>query len=500
MLLLDNSTLRWPSLLIWASLLALSTAAQADSSASPPNLSAEAVENLRQAVMAGSTASHGCSKADYPGRVLEETSCGTPREASPIRPREKQLLGPSDESTSGDYTLISTEAIASASGSLRAIENNTSVFGFGGNTKGCPLGQATCPVANEFNLQLNTQSNLPGIAICNGSKSSSCTGWLQFVYDSGGSINVQSWAINYGATCPSNFNLGSGPQQSCGQKTASFTLPFQPLLRLPGLAGAVLTGSVFKDNAGAIVDQVSLEVGGKIYAAQGTDIVGALGSWKNAQFNLYGNSGGDKSVLNSGTLVAVTLNINNSAGGSVSCSQLGAGDTTGESTNLTVMPCTATNIPAPTNQHGIAFNEGVVPVIASVSPPGGPSNGGSLVTVTASATPAGTGVIPVVNGFNSNVLISFGGNPASGVSCSNTSTASSCNARSPSAHGGNVTLGVTATNLFKSGAPGPTSAAVPFQYFTVSPPPPLKNCEPCFSSNRQCIKVAGGFQCKGTSE
>ena len=493
-------TLRWLALLTWATLPAIATAATASSPASPPGPSADAAGDWRRTVMADPTPGQGCFEADYPTRALAKTGCGTPREAPPIRPREQQLVRPSDESTTGDYALISTQAIASASGSLRAIENNTSVFGFAGNTKGCAPGQATCPVADEFNLQLNTQLNLPGTAICQGSTNSACRGWLQFVYDSGGSINIQSWAINYGVTCPANYNLGSGPQQSCGQKTASFTLPFQPLLRLPALAGASLTGRVFKDNAGAIVDQVSLEVGGKIYAAQGTDIAGALGNWKTAQFNLYGNSGGDKSILNSGTLVSVALNVNNSAGGTVSCSQLGASNTTGESTNLTVMPCTATNTPAPSNQHGIAFNEGVLPVIASVSPPGGPSSGGSLITLTASTTPAATGVIPVVNGFDPNVLISFGGSPASGVTCSNTTTASSCNARSPSAHGGNVTLGVTATNLFRNGTPGPTSAPVQFQYFTVTPPPPLKNCEPCISSNRQCIKVAGGFQCKGTAQ
>ena len=490
-------------MIVGGALPAVATASSVHASASRSTIPGPATaeyKTWRAAVLASHMASRGCFEADYPSKNWKEVSCGTPRERPQIIPREKQIVRPLDESTSGDYTMTSTAAIASASGSLRSIENVTSVLGFGStNTNGCQPGQATCPVPNEFNLQLNTEATLPGAAICKGSANPNCTGWMQFVYDSGGSINIQSWAINFGnPPCPSNFNLPPGPRQSCGQKTASFTLPFQPLLKLPDLAGAVLTGDVFKDNAGLIVDEVALEVRGKIYAAHGTDIVGALGNWKTTQFNVYGNSGLDKSIFNSGSLVSVAVNVNNDAGGTVTCSQLKAGDTTGESTNLTVMPCAATNTPAPSNLHGIAFNEGVVPVISSVSPPGGPRGGGTLVTITASTSQASTNNTFVVNGFNPNAVIKFGNNGATAVSCTTSTTSSTCNVRSPAASGGgNVSVGVTAANVFQNGVAGPTSAAVPFQYFVVGPPPVYTTCQPCYDSNRQCIKVTGGYECQG---
>ena len=106
----------------------------------------------------------------------------------------------------------------------------------------------------------------------------------------------------------------------------------------------------------------------------------------------------------------------------------------------------------------------------------------------------------VVEGFNSNALIKFGGSNASGISCVTSSTTSTCNVRSPTAHGGSITVGVTAANLFKNGAIGPTSAPVQYQYFAASPPTTLKNCQECIDTNRQCIKVAGGFQCKGLAQ
>jgi hypothetical protein len=406
-------------------------------------------ESWRVAISEDHSTGAGCFEAVYPSKVWKAVSCGTPTKKM-LAPLVVKKIMPLDvEKVTGDYVLNSRDVIYSASGSLPFIENVTSVIGFGN-------------VANEFNLQLNTESSFPGSAansLCKQSKNSNCTGWLQFVYDSGGSINIQSWAINYG-TCPSSLNL-SGPQASCGKRTASYQLANG--YKLWELAGAVLTGQVYKDSSGNIQDQVLLTVGNTTYkTSPSLDVVGAYGNWKTAQFNVYGNSGGDESFLNSGSLVSVALNINNDKGGVATCGVIGKGDTTGESTNMTLTPCVANSNP------GITFNEGVAPVIASLSPSSGTSAGGTVVTITAqtsTTTPEGTPPVsvPVTYGFNPNAVVRFEGNNAPVKSC----TTNTCVVTSLPGTG---IVAVRAANVFKNGTLGPFSDYTTISNFTYFDP------------------------------
>jgi hypothetical protein len=411
------------------------------------------------------TPNSGCYEAVYPSTTWKGISCSTGKTANLITPR-KIPVKPSDENSGGDYTISTQNAIYSASGSLPQVENVTSVQGFGaGNTKNCLPGVKTCPVSNEFNLQINTNTGFTGASICGTLKG--CFGWMQFVYDSGGSINIQSWGFNFISGCPSGLIL-TGPQNSCGKRTAVLNLPFSPTLTLPQLAGAVLTGQIYKDSKGNIYDQVSIVIGNTAYtAAPSTEITGAYGQWKTTQFDVYGESAGDESIFNSGSLVSASLNFNNDADDTISCNGP-QGGVTGESTNLTLTPCVTNSVP------GVSFDEGVVPVIKTITPAAGPTTGQTTVVLTATTgTPNNT---PVVNGFDSNALIYFGNNLATKVSCGG----ATCTVISPATSVAGP-VSITAANVFSNGTIGPvstTSSAATFLYQAVQAGSFSKNCPP----------------------
>jgi hypothetical protein len=448
------------------------------------------------AIAASHPAGNGCVEADYPSTNWKVVSCGK-QIAAQVAVRQKFRVLPFDENTSGDYTLTAAHPIDFVYGSLPYVENVTSVYGFG-------QGNGT-PVPNEYNLQINTQSNLPANGpgqLCsnapwgpNGAppNRNRCTGWMQFVLDSGGSINIQYWAINYGPSCPGNLEL-SGPQNSCGTRAgSSFSIPIPA--NFEALAGATISGYVYKDNAGNIVDRAGIAYGGKAYESNATpDIAGAYGNWFSVQFNVYGNSAGDESIFNSGSLIAVGLHLITDPGNTVSCSGPG-GTTTGESTNLTETPCVTTNTPAPSNIHGITFNEGVAPVISGISPNAGPAAGGTSVTITAlSTSPNNT---PVINGFAPSAVIMFGS-----VAAARNCAAASCVAVSPPGTG-NVLI--TAANMFQNGMAGPSSAlsTIPstnnlFSYISSGGGGGggVVNCKICIENGGRCVKVGARWSCQ----
>jgi IPT/TIG domain-containing protein len=400
-------------------------------------------EAWQAAIRALPAAKPGCFEATFPSKNWTEVSCGTPSTPPRRHFSDRRLAKPLDESASGDYAIQPSKVISSATGALPFIENVTSVTGFNG-------------VPNEFSLQLNTNSNIPGNAtgsLCP-SNNKACTGWLQFEYDSGGSIEIQSWHINYASPCPNQFQL-SGPQSSCGNVTARFALPI-PLLRLWDLAGATLTGQVFSNG----LDSVTFTVGGHAYTTQGTDVVGAFGNWTSAEFNVVGEGGGDKSIFNNGSLVAVALNINNDNSGVLpKCIGPGSspvGGTTGESTNLTLGSCSVNTTP------GIVFVEGVVPTIDHLVPASGPDIGGTSVTI-------------VGSGFNSSALVRFGSQRVLPKSC----TSSACLVTSPAATGIADFVDVTVANLFNNGSVGPFSTPIPADRFTYQYTPKCSFAQSC---------------------
>ena len=445
-------SLKLTSAALLSALIALTTGAQTGK----PVPEAAGHKEWRANLLAAHASQASCQEAVFPSTTWKDVPCGTPPKPPAVQHEILSMVRPLDEKATGSYVLVSNQPIFTASGTLPVIENVTSVIGFN-NT-----------VQNTFNLQINTDSTFPRTApgsVCKaltihgstnqGSRNSGCTGWLQFVYDSGGSINIQSWGLQYKtiktASCPSNLELHD-TALGCGTRTASFTLP-QPFPKLSDLAGAVLTGQVFKDQKGNIFDEVSLTIGTKAYkTTQSRDITGAFGNWKTAEFNVFGNSAGDESVFNSGSLISVELTANGGTGGSGTCAGedpvTGAGTragSTGETTNLTlVAPCRVTSGP------GISFVEGVAPIIQSLSPRVGSAGGVTGVTVTAAQQV--TNGVTMVYGFNPNVLIKVGASNALGVSC----TPTTCSFTTPGDKVGSFDE-VTVQNLFRDGTPGPAS-------------------------------------------
>jgi hypothetical protein len=431
----------WLSLILLC--VGLSAGAQISEARRQPLVDAAHTEVWRKALKTHRPSIIGCFTAVYPSANYKEVSCGKPTTLHSIITKERPLV---TENSTGDYVTTYSTALSAVQGTLLSVENVNSVTGFGN-------------VSQEFNLQINTESSFPASGagqICSTSKNANCTGWLQFVYDSGGSINIQSWAINYGA-CSSSFNL-SGPQSSCGNRTAFFQLS-GPLLKFSDLNGATLEGDVYADaSTGQPFDRVELTVAGHNFLAVGADISGARNNWRNVQFNVYGNSGGDQSVFNSGSLVSVQVIGSHAGTTPPTCGNIGAGDTTGESTNLTLMPCK-------TLSSGITFKEGVAPIIATLSSSTAPAVGGEPVQLTAgTGSPNGTFV---VDGFNPNVAVFFGATRAYLEGCTNTATSSSCTVQVPPGSG---SVSVTAANVFNDGSLGPASAPVSFSYIGVCGP------------------------------
>jgi hypothetical protein len=302
----------------------------------------------------------GCYAAAHPSMEWVEVPCGTARHSPPPHrpvttpagsPAENAypgaVLGPvapdsSPASDAADFGRANAEPSSKApegalagSGTIRpetsgTVSSGTISWAEGSFPSATDLtGENDNGTANDFSLQLNTQSNFTNSAVAALCKStatpSSCTGWVQFVYWEGA---AEIWynLINTGSTCPSSaWQNVNGSCYYEAPKTSA--IAGQAISNLPNMT---LTGI-----AGGATDTVIVETApGQIYAAVNTSVLDLAPDWTYADFNVLGNGSYGTASFNTGTTLGVQL-LTDSATGNTSAPSCGPyNSTTGEGNDL----------------------------------------------------------------------------------------------------------------------------------------------------------------------
>jgi hypothetical protein len=255
----------------------------------------------------------GCFTAEYPNIAWQEVPCTT----APLRPYPP-AEGPSPKPQSVGHGIAFTAdvpgLISAATGSFDSINGLVSETGIG-NTP------------NTYSLQLNSSFFKSTKACAGASIPANCQGFQQFVYSNTGFLVMQYWLIHYGpAACPPGWTT-SPP--SCYMNSASVVVPVQPLANLAQLT---LTGTALTDG----VDTITLQTGGNIYTASGSDDVLVLAQgWRLAEFNIFGDCCGSDATFNAGTTMAVRTSVTDGTMNAPSCGGQGF---TSETNNLSLVP------------------------------------------------------------------------------------------------------------------------------------------------------------------
>jgi len=295
----------------------------------------------------------GCFHASYPNTTWERVNCeDAPKGVHPVHINSKGLP---EVAGSGDYVAQTKKMITLASGSF-AISGVTSEYGVSEfNNNGVPLGILG---SDQYSIQLNT-NELETTSACKGR--SGCRVWQQFVYannyptaTSGGKVFMQYWLLNYNsAECPASGTLNGKPccpssswtpsYASCYMNTQLLSVPSVPITQL-GEVG--LTASAQPNG----MDQVAFVYDNDSWSIFGQDSVLNIATvWNKAEFNVVGNAGGSQAQFNYGTTITVSLVVGDGTGTAPTCVK--DDGTTGESNNLSVGPCTASDAFLPMIQY-----------------------------------------------------------------------------------------------------------------------------------------------------
>jgi hypothetical protein len=305
-----------------------------DSHSVAPTVSPDAADlahaQWRDSIIKTKTPSEGCFESTFPSTQWESVPC---REVSlhahPI-PRQVRSGEPQTVGSGEDYALVASGLISQTVGSFPAVSGILSESGVGVPA----YGDGGILGANEYTLQLNTNSNSRTNACSGGS--SECTVWQQFIYatdyETKGSAAVfmQYWLLDYGASgaaCPSGWG---GYEGSC-YKNSSYVVA--PDVAPTGLGNLKLTGTVVRGGN----DTITFANGTTAYSVSAPDSVVDIATvWDQSEFNVVGNGGGSEAEFNPGT--EITVNVAAQYGSDVAPACPSNGGTTGETNNLYLSP------------------------------------------------------------------------------------------------------------------------------------------------------------------
>jgi hypothetical protein len=310
-------------------------------------------EHWRKSILARTKPRKGCFTATYPDTEWKEVPCKEPPH-KPYPPRDNgatriDTVG----NNSGDFSAQVTGHITQAEGSFDSVSTTGETDSNG--------------AADSYSLQINTDTFTT--TTCSGSvNGSSCNGWEQFVYESGGSGFIQYWLINWGAanaTCPAPRSAhcdGShvftdgwcpfqiGAETDCAVNAASSVAA--PATKAVNLAQVIVNGAAAGVNGNAD-DSVFVSVNGTVHSASGDNRFPDLGSqWNIAEFNVFGNGGGDAANFNANTTLVVRTST---ASGTTAGPGCDFQSFTGETNNLILT--STTEVPAITQFPSLVFTE-----------------------------------------------------------------------------------------------------------------------------------------------
>lgn len=295
-------------------------------------------EEWRRALARAPKPGKGCFQADYPDTRWHVAPCGKsngklylPKPGGMNRIDQVGGSGP-------DFTAVVTGNISRAEGSFDSASVTSES---GGGT------------ANSYSLQLNTNFSPAGTTnTCSTAPDKAkCQSWEQFIYDSGGSTQIQYWLINWGPNQPSTqcptprgahcVNGFVSTDGWCPQVVSGFTdilcvvdaasppsATAEPATSLATLAVTGIAGS------GSTADAMVMTIGGHATTGSGGNFFNDLSSWwTTAEFNVFGDGGGSQAVFNSGASVQVRTAVTSGATTGPGCSLQSV---TAESSNLTL--------------------------------------------------------------------------------------------------------------------------------------------------------------------
>jgi von Willebrand factor type D domain len=284
-----------------------------------PTLAAR--ENWRKTILRIQRPKKACFVATYPETQWREMACKkAPNRPYPPKHGIRPELG--GGGAGADFSAQKTPHVSTGEGSFDSVSGVTSESSQSG--------------ADSYSLQLNTQFFTT--TTCNTSPApSTCQGWEQFVYSSSGSGFIQYWLITYGpggTKCPSGwmpFSFTTGGEVYCYVNAAQAAGP--PAEKISSLSQLKLTGSVA--GVSGADDSITVAVGNSLYSAPGDNHFPDLGTqWQKAEFNVFGDGGGDQANFNIGSTIVVRTGVDSGTAGAPTCDGEGF---TGETNNLTLV-------------------------------------------------------------------------------------------------------------------------------------------------------------------
>ena len=306
--------------------------------------------------------------------------------------------------------MIRTEQVGGNGGtdfSAEVAGNMSTVEGLFDSVTGVTSESNSNGTANAYSLQLNTKPFTT--QTCNTSPvQATCQGWQQFVYDSSGNGFIQYWLLNYGpggTLCPTPrgancsvdqvesdgwcpFSFPGATEVYCVINSAqSAPAPSEPITSLGQLKVAAAVAGVNISG----VDSITVSAGGTPYTASGNNYFPDLGShWQIAEFNVFGDGGGDQANFNTGSTIVVRTEADSGTSvDPVAVTQ----SFTGESNNLSLV---TPSCPLGGSSPAIVFTESNA--AGAAAPPGPPQPGCSASTGELTISCAGPDVGVVFNG------------------------------------------------------------------------------------------------------
>jgi len=250
----------------------------------------------------------GCFKAKYPIEQWIEDVCAPPRLLSAVG-----LIGLRAETAGNPMAEVTSGLISRSMGSFEGVVP----AGSGGDT-------------TSYSLQLNSQPfDTPA---CAGAVDPSrCRGWQQFIYDPTSSGFIQYWLLDYGDSCPVNWN--SWKHKDC-YRTSRNSIPpgHEKLSELTDMSfgGAAEAGGM---------DTITLGTRSRGWVERMNDdgILDLGDGWRATEFGVFGESGGSQVKFGAGTTLVVKTLVDNETKNAPKCRM---DLLTGETNNLQfVGPC-----------------------------------------------------------------------------------------------------------------------------------------------------------------
>jgi hypothetical protein len=265
----------------------------------------------------------GCYKASYPLERWQKIACAAPPKLwFPPRTRHSklgQVVG-----AGYDFNLYTVPHLISQTiGSFPVAKDVKSVESEGGSAPGG---------LNSYSLQLN--STLFDTKACG--TLPECVGWEQFIYtnptgSNNGKLLIEDWLImrytNGFNHCPPGQGWQFIPDGGCVQDSQAVDVPNIPI---SSIGSIVFTGVAAKSG-----DSIYMSVGKTEYGMkkiQGDGITDLSAGWRDSEFNVFGNGGGDIADFNAGAKLSVNIQAEDGVKAAPSCP--GRGTETDETNNL----------------------------------------------------------------------------------------------------------------------------------------------------------------------